>query len=342
MAPNGVAYAPASARPGVIPRLLREILATRVMVKAGMKRAGGGARVLQRVLNARQFGLKLIANVTYGYTAAGFSGRMPCAELADSIVQSARETLENAIRMVEAHPGARARAWLRAWLTAGRPTEGFVIQTTPAFDCRAPSWPVPSCNWVARCWRAPPTWCRRTQARACVTASAICMVKAHPCTHLGDCGMRMCAGRCRYTPADAFASREALSEQSPLTFIGMCARRAVLQDRCADSWQGRGAEWRARVVYGDTDSLFVLLPGRSRADAFAVGAEIAAGITAANPPPVTLKLEKARARAATRALGTLLHQRCRARPSRLPCPPSPAACYAHTLLCEAKPRSIWL
>lgn len=45
------------------------------------------AQVLQRILNARQFGLKLIANVTYGYTAAGFSGRMPCAELADSIVQ---------------------------------------------------------------------------------------------------------------------------------------------------------------------------------------------------------------------------------------------------------------
>lgn len=44
--------------------------------------------MLQRVLNARQFGLKLIANVTYGYTAAGFSGRMPLAELADSIVQA--------------------------------------------------------------------------------------------------------------------------------------------------------------------------------------------------------------------------------------------------------------
>lgn len=42
---------------------------------------------LQRVMNARQFGLKLIANVTYGYTSAGFSGRMPMAEIADSIVQ---------------------------------------------------------------------------------------------------------------------------------------------------------------------------------------------------------------------------------------------------------------
>lgn len=52
-----------------------------------MKRTPAAARVLQRVLNARQFCLKLIANVTYGYAAAGFSGRMPMAELADAIVQ---------------------------------------------------------------------------------------------------------------------------------------------------------------------------------------------------------------------------------------------------------------
>jgi DNA polymerase zeta len=86
--------------------------------------------------------------------------------------------------------------------------------------------------------------------------------------------------------------------------------------------------WRARVVYGDTDSMFVLLPvsvpalqqpsvphsqlsvscaqltrlspprspsmrqGRSREEAFAIGAEIAASVTAANPAPVTLKMEK--------------------------------------------------
>lgn len=53
-----------------------------------------------QVFNARQLALKLIANVTYGYTAAGFSGRMPCAELADSIVQCGRRTLETAISFV--------------------------------------------------------------------------------------------------------------------------------------------------------------------------------------------------------------------------------------------------
>ena len=52
------------------------------------------------MLDARQLGLKLIANVTYGYTAANFSGRMPCVEVADSIVGKARETLERAINLI--------------------------------------------------------------------------------------------------------------------------------------------------------------------------------------------------------------------------------------------------
>lgn len=46
------------------------------------------------------------------------------------------------------------------------------------------------------------------------------------------------------------------------------------------------------MVYGDTDSMFVLLPGRSREEAFRIGAEMAVAVTAANPPPVTLKFEK--------------------------------------------------
>jgi DNA polymerase zeta len=53
-------------------------------------------QTLTRVLNARQLALKYIANVTYGYTSATYSGRMPAVEIADSIVQSGRETLEKA------------------------------------------------------------------------------------------------------------------------------------------------------------------------------------------------------------------------------------------------------
>lgn len=33
------------------------------------------------MLDARQLGLKLIANVTFGYTSAHYSGRMPCVEV---------------------------------------------------------------------------------------------------------------------------------------------------------------------------------------------------------------------------------------------------------------------
>ena len=39
----------------------------------------------------------MIANVTYGYTSANFSGRMPCIEVGDSVVSKGRETLERAI-----------------------------------------------------------------------------------------------------------------------------------------------------------------------------------------------------------------------------------------------------
>ncbi|MCP5815842.1 hypothetical protein NL365_28055, partial [Klebsiella pneumoniae] len=46
--------------------------------------------------------LKLLANVTYGYTSATFSGRMPCVEVADAIVQYGRETLERAISLIHA------------------------------------------------------------------------------------------------------------------------------------------------------------------------------------------------------------------------------------------------
>lgn len=153
--PNNVMYVPSKVRRGVLPRLLEEILSTRIMVKQAMKKLGPSQRVLHRILDARQLALKLIANVTYGYTAAGFSGRMPCAELADSIVQCGRRTLETSISFVNNH-----------------------------------------------------------------------------------------------------------------------------------------AKWKAKVIYGDTDSMFVLLKGRSRREAFQIGNEIAATISAMNPNPVTLKMEK--------------------------------------------------
>ncbi|XP_018346098.1 PREDICTED: DNA polymerase zeta catalytic subunit [Trachymyrmex septentrionalis] len=153
--PCGVAFVKKEVRQGILPRMLSEILNTRLMVKESMKLHPAENRTLQRVLHSQQLGLKLIANVTYGYTSANFSGRMPCIEIGDSVVSKGRETLERAIKLVE---------------------------TTP--------------------------------------------------------------------------------------------------------------RWGARVVYGDTDSLFILLPGKSREEAFTIGEEIADAVTATNPPPVKLKFEK--------------------------------------------------
>ena len=95
--PGGIAFLNSKERKGIVPTMLEEIIRTRLMVKRAMKKyekivknASHGVQIeaikkinssLQKVLHARQLGLKLIANVTYGYTSANFSGRMPCIEV---------------------------------------------------------------------------------------------------------------------------------------------------------------------------------------------------------------------------------------------------------------------
>ncbi|PWW73841.1 hypothetical protein C7212DRAFT_359656 [Tuber magnatum] len=154
LAPNGMMYIKQTIRKSLLAKMLTEILDTRVMVKNGMKRDKHD-KALQKLLNSRQLALKLIANVTYGYASASHSGRMPCAEIADSIVQTGREILEKAIRLIQEDPN-----------------------------------------------------------------------------------------------------------------------------------------WDAEVVYGDTDSLFIHLEGRTKDEAFRIGEEIAARVTEANPRPIKLKFEK--------------------------------------------------
>ncbi|KAF1966944.1 DNA polymeras-like protein zeta catalytic subunit [Bimuria novae-zelandiae CBS 107.79] len=154
IAPNGIMYVRPEMRKSLLAKMLGEILETRVMVKSGMK-VDKDDKTLQQLLNNRQLALKLLANVTYGYTSASFSGRMPCSEIADSIVQTGRETLEKAIALIHS-------------------------------------------------------------------------VK----------------------------------------------------------------KWGAEVVYGDTDSLFIYLKGRTREQAFNIGEEIAEAVTQANPRPIKLKFEK--------------------------------------------------
>ena len=51
-------------------------------------------------------------------------------------------------------------------------------------------------------------------------------------------------------------------------------------------------KWGAKVVYGDTDSLFIYLEGRTKDDAFKIGHDIDDTVSAHNPKPVKLKFEK--------------------------------------------------
>ena len=80
--------------------MLSEVLNTRIMIKKSMKLYDQKS-FEYRILDSRQYALKMVSNVTYGYTAAGFSGRMPCVEIADAIVSFSRLTLEETIRYAE-------------------------------------------------------------------------------------------------------------------------------------------------------------------------------------------------------------------------------------------------
>ena len=50
--------------------------------------------------------------------------------------------------------------------------------------------------------------------------------------------------------------------------------------------------WKAEVVYGDTDSVFVHLKGRSIEEAFRIGEQMEKEISALYPYPMYLKFEK--------------------------------------------------
>lgn len=152
--PNGIMFAKQNIRKSLLAKMLVEILNARIYIKNTMNEFKDDYE-LQKLYNNRQLALKLIANVTYGYTSASYSGRMPNSDIADAIVSCGRETLLKAVKEIESN-----------------------------------------------------------------------------------------------------------------------------------------SEWGAKVVYGDTDSLFIYLPGKTKDDAFKIGREMADHITSLNPEPVKLKFEK--------------------------------------------------
>jgi DNA polymerase zeta len=171
VAPTGTVYVSESVLKGVLPQVLDEMLTTRAMLKKAAKEYKKNVKDLSpailRQLEARQLALKYVANVTYGYTSATFSGRCAMPLLADTIVECGRRTLQRAMHL--------ANQW----------------------------------------------------------------------------GQGM------------------------------------------DPWGRKDNDWLgAEVIYGDTDSLFIKMPGRSHKEAFEFGEKFCKAVTSLNPPPVQLKLEK--------------------------------------------------
>ena len=76
--------------------------------------------------------------------------------------------------------------------------------------------------------------------------------------------------------------------------IVACARQTLRKAiDLVNRWGRENPKWMGcQVIYGDTDSVFVKLPGRTYKEAFDFGEELCRHVTADNPPPVQLKLEK--------------------------------------------------
>lgn len=102
ISPNGYVFVKRKVRQSMLAKMLEELLYVRVNIKRFMNSFKKNEfPELYKVFNSRQLAIKLIANVTYGYTSATFSGRMPNSDIADAIVATGREILTKSIDMIE-------------------------------------------------------------------------------------------------------------------------------------------------------------------------------------------------------------------------------------------------
>ena len=88
--PTGSVFVSESVLKGVLPQVLDEILSTRAMLKKAAKeykkQVPNLSPAILRQIEARQLALKYVANVTYGYTSATFSGRSAAPLVAGKLV----------------------------------------------------------------------------------------------------------------------------------------------------------------------------------------------------------------------------------------------------------------
>eukprot|EP00054_Salpingoeca_dolichothecata_P028788 m.221503 g.221503 ORF g.221503 m.221503 type:complete len:1095 (-) comp26313_c0_seq5:63-3347(-) len=96
--PAGNHFVKSSLRPGLLPEILRNLLAARKRAKADLKKENDPFR--RAVLNGRQLALKISANSVYGFTGATV-GKLPCLEISSSTTAYGREMIEKTRNLVE-------------------------------------------------------------------------------------------------------------------------------------------------------------------------------------------------------------------------------------------------
>mmetsp|Transcript_31959 Transcript_31959/g.74851 ORF Transcript_31959/g.74851 Transcript_31959/m.74851 type:complete len:1064 (+) Transcript_31959:62-3253(+) len=85
-------------QPGLLPRILEELLAARKVAKKEMAAEKDPKK--RSVLNGRQLALKISANSVYGFTGAT-QGNLPCLEIAASVTAYGREMITSTAKFIE-------------------------------------------------------------------------------------------------------------------------------------------------------------------------------------------------------------------------------------------------
>jgi DNA polymerase elongation subunit (family B) len=98
--PENCSFVTARVREGLLPKILREVLAERTAVKALMKESEGPMRA---VLNGKQLALKVVANSIYGFTGASV-GFLPEPRIASSVTKYGRGLTLRTKDFVNNHP----------------------------------------------------------------------------------------------------------------------------------------------------------------------------------------------------------------------------------------------
>lgn len=100
--PYGARFVTVAVREGLLPRILRNVLAARARVKAEQKTFAEKTDPMRyAVLEGRQLALKVTANSVYGFTGVSV-GRMPCRDISASVTSYGRLMIEYIVDMVEA------------------------------------------------------------------------------------------------------------------------------------------------------------------------------------------------------------------------------------------------